>query len=77
MSRERHEEQAALHALGTLAAHDQGAFEAACHRDPELRGLTRDLREVCAQLVHLAPPTPPPPALRHRVLQAAAARRPL
>lgn len=73
MTDERNEELAALHAFDLLEGDERLQFEAALARDPELQALVRELRETSAQLAHTRA-TPPPAALKERVLASIADR---
>lgn len=64
---ERHEELAALYALGLLEGKERAQFEAALARDLDLQALVRELRETSVSLARTAAVTPPP-ALKARVL---------
>lgn len=70
---EHQEELAALYAFDLLEGEERARFEAALAGDPELQALVRELRETSAQLAH-AHATPPPAALRERVLASIADR---
>lgn len=70
---ERHEELAALYAFDLLEGEERLQFEAALSRDAALQALVSDLRETSAQLAHTRS-TPPPVALRDRVLASVTGR---
>ncbi len=72
----RHEELAALHALGLLEGADRTAFEAELTAEPELRAFAGNLAELTAILALLAPSAAPPPGLKERILASAAAPAP-
>lgn len=67
---ERHEELASLYALDLLEGAELAHFKTALARDPELQTLVRELRDAASTLAYTAPATPPPPALKARVLAA-------
>lgn len=69
MIEERHEELASLYALDLLEGEDLARFEATLDRDPELKSLVRSLRVGASSLACTAD-TPPPAALKSRVLAA-------
>jgi hypothetical protein len=69
MSRELREESAALHALGLLAGEELIRFRRECREDQGLHEFSVLLRDVSAQLVHLAPSECPPVELRERLLR--------
>lgn len=64
---ERHEELAALYVFDLLEGAERAQFETALAGDAALQSLVRELREASSALAH-ASATPPPPALRARVL---------
>jgi anti-sigma-K factor RskA len=70
MITERHQELAALHALGLLEGAERSAFEAELAGNPELAALVRSLDNTSAQLALAAPPLPPPASLKTRILAA-------
>jgi anti-sigma-K factor RskA len=65
---EQLEEQASLYVLGLLEGEEAAAFERRLQSDAELRALVDQLDSAAASLAHVAPPRPPPPELRERVL---------
>lgn len=73
MITERHEELAALHALGLLEKAEQDAFAAELAGNPELRTLGDELAACTAALALTAPPVEPPAGLKARILDAATA----
>lgn len=73
MISERHEELAALHALGLLEAAEQRAWAAELAGNAELAALIDSLDDTAAQLALAAPPLTPPAGLKNRILEAAAA----
>ncbi len=73
MITERHEELAALHALGLLEGTERAAFEAELARNPELQTLADSLAAAGAALALAAPSVEPPVALKARILDAATA----
>ena len=73
MITERHEELAALHALGLLEGAERSAFESELAGNAELRGLVDSLAESTAALALAAPPVEPPAGLKNRVLAACTA----
>ncbi len=73
MITERHEELAALHALGLLEGAERDAFERKMAGDGALKSLVDSLFETTARLALTAPPANPPVALRAHVLEAATA----
>jgi len=66
---ERNEERAALYAVDLLEGGEKAQFEAALSRDPELQVVVRELRAASASLAYSVA-TPPPPALRVRILSS-------
>lgn len=73
MISERHEEQAALRALGLLEGAERITFETEVTGDPQLRSLARSLEHTAACLALTAPPRTPPAALKERILAACTA----
>jgi len=67
---ERHEELAALHALGLLGEAERTAFERELATDRELQAFTHTLREAAGALALAAPMRTPPPGLKSRILAA-------
>jgi anti-sigma-K factor RskA len=67
---ERLQDLAAEYALDALDPSAARAFEAELIRNPELRGLTDELREAAAALAHAAPRKLPSPELRERVMSS-------
>lgn len=70
MNPDRHEELAALHALGALDGTELSAFERELAGDPRLRSLTDSLRETSAALALSVPQVEPPAALKDRLFAA-------
>lgn len=70
---ERNEERAALYAVDLLEGTEKSQFEAALARDSELQALVREMCMASASLAHSVS-TPPPPALRNRILSTIATR---
>ena len=70
MITERHEELAALHALGLLEGAERSAFESELAGNAELRALVDSLAESSAALALAAPPVQPPAGLKQRILAA-------
>jgi anti-sigma-K factor RskA len=70
MISERHEEQAALHALGLLEGAERSAFEAELAGSRELQSLVDSLSGAGAALAAAATPARPSAALKARVLAA-------
>jgi anti-sigma-K factor RskA len=66
---ERTEEQAATYALGALSAEEAKVFEAQLQRDPELRKLVSELRDVSAAVAGQMPGLSPSAAVKARVLR--------
>ena len=66
---ERIEELAALYTVDLLEGAEKAQFEATLARDSELQAIVRELREASASLAHSVS-TPPPPALRNRILSS-------
>jgi len=71
MISERHEELAALRALGLLEDAERSAFESDLARSPEVRALADSLSETTAALALSAPQVEPPAGLKERILAAA------
>ncbi len=76
MISDRHEEQAALHALGLLDGAERSAFEAELAGSRELQSLVDSLTTAGASLAAAATPARPSAALKARVLDAIAADAP-
>lgn len=74
MITERHEELAALHALGLLEGEELRAFTAEFTHDGELRALVVDFSASTAALALAAPSVELPAALKDRILAACPAR---
>ncbi|RXK56011.1 anti-sigma factor [Oleiharenicola lentus] len=70
MITERHEELAALHALGLLDGNDRSAFESELSGSQEFQGLVASLAEPTAALALAAPSIPVPAGLKASVLAA-------
>lgn len=70
MISERHEELAALRALGLIESAERGAFEAELADNPELARLAGSLDETAAQLALSVPQLTPPAGLKSRILDA-------
>lgn len=70
MISERHEELAALYALGLLEGAELHAFETELEQNAELAAFTASLTKVSEDLACAAPSLTPPPELRARVLAA-------
>lgn len=70
MISERHEEQAALHALGLLEGAERSAFEAELAGSRELQSLVDSLAGAGAALAAATTPARPSAALKARVLDA-------
>lgn len=68
MITERHEELAALHALGLLGDAEGSAFESELARHPEVRALADSLTESAAALALTVPQGEPPAGLKDRIL---------
>lgn len=68
MSTERHEELAALHALGLLEGEERRTFEAELSGDQGMRSLMDSLLETSAALAAQLPPAKAPAGLRQRIL---------
>jgi anti-sigma-K factor RskA len=68
MISERHEELAALRALGLLEDAERSAFDSDLAHSPEVRALADSLVEATAALALTVPQVEPPAALRDRVL---------
>lgn len=73
MITERHEELAALRALGLLEDAERSAFDAERSDNPELAALAGSLENTAAWLAFTAPPVAPPPGLKGRILDACVA----
>ena len=73
---ERHEELAALYALGLLEGDELARFQTALDQDPKLQALVREFHESAATLAHTAPLAQPPTALKARVLASIGATAP-
>lgn len=71
MTTERHEELAALYALGLLDGAEKRSFEADLAGNPALRAIVDDLSESSAALALAVPQVEPPHELRGRILSAA------
>jgi anti-sigma-K factor RskA len=69
---ERKEENAAMYALDLLEGAERAAFEAELARNPELKKLVAELKDASAGLALTARAPAPSPALRDRILKAAA-----
>lgn len=76
MSDERHEELAALYALGLLEGDERFAFEAQLTRRPDLRALVGDLENATATLAVAAPQVAPPASLKASILASVEPGRP-
>jgi anti-sigma-K factor RskA len=76
MITERHEELAALYALGLLEGAERSAFESELAGNPELAVLVASLSGAASDLTFTAPQLTPPPELKQRILAAAAAAAP-
>ncbi|MBX3735206.1 MAG: anti-sigma factor [Candidatus Didemnitutus sp.] len=72
MSTERHEELAALYALGLLEGEEKRSFEADLAGNPALRTIVDELSDSSAALALAVPQVAPPRELRDRILSAAA-----
>jgi anti-sigma-K factor RskA len=70
---ERHEELAALYALGLLEGAERSAFEAEMAGNAELAALVDSLNTTATDLAFSAPQLAPPPELKERILAATAA----
>jgi anti-sigma-K factor RskA len=68
MTDDRHEEMAALYALGLLDAHERQDLERRLSSDPALRQLVDELVETSAAIALTAPAAAPSPSLKQRVL---------
>jgi len=71
MSTERHEELAALYALGLLEGAEKQSFEADLAGNPSLRALVGELSDSSGALAFAVPQVEPPRELRERILSAA------
>jgi anti-sigma-K factor RskA len=76
MNDERHEELAALYALGALPEAEARAFAEVLAGDPELQALVRELQATTAALAQAVPPLEPPPQLEAQLLARIRAERP-
>jgi anti-sigma-K factor RskA len=72
MITERHEELAALHALGLLEGAERMAFEVELAASLDLRALVESLAASTATLALAVPPIEPPAALKDRIMTACA-----
>lgn len=70
MSTERHEELAALHALGLLEDAERSAFETELAGNRELQALAGSFDAAITGLALAAPPQPPPAGLKAGILAA-------
>lgn len=70
-------DMAAAYALGTLSPEERQAFEVRLVEDSALRAEVVEYERVMGELGRLAEPIEPPPQLRARILDRAAAVRPL
>jgi anti-sigma-K factor RskA len=70
MSTERHEELAALHALGLLEGAERSAFETELAGNRELQALAGSFDAAITGLALAAPPQPPPAGLKAGILAA-------
>jgi len=68
MINEQQQELASLYVLGTLAAGEQGAFEAELRANVELRDFVRSLQRTTGLLAKTSPAMTPPLALKNKVL---------
>ncbi|MBP0000075.1 MAG: hypothetical protein J7641_13940 [Cyanobacteria bacterium SID2] len=68
---ERLEELAAGYVLGDLSSEEAEEFQTWLQRDPQLTLEVDRLYEVLGVMPYGLPPTPPPPNLRDRILEAA------
>ncbi len=75
MINERHEELAALHALGLLEGAERSAFESELAGNADLHALADALAESTVALALAAPSVEPPAALKNRILAAVPATR--
>lgn len=73
MITERHEELAALRALGLLEDAERSVFESESARHPEVRALADSLAETSAALALTVPQVEPPAGLKDRILAGAGA----
>ena len=69
-------ELTAAYALDALSREDEDAFESHLAHCPACRDDVAAFQEVAAVLAHDVEPTPPPPALRERILEHARSERP-
>ena len=72
---ERQEEQAALHALHLLDAHEERILESEMRTDAKLDALVPELEAVAAQVALAVPPEPPPAEARRALLAELRHRR--
>ena len=72
---ERQEEQAALHALHLLDAHETRIQQSEMRTDPRLREIVPEFADAAAQIALLLPEEPPPEDCRRRVLGEIRRRR--
>lgn len=70
---ERHEELAALYALGLLEGAERSGFEAELAGNAELAALVHSLNATATDLAFSTPQLAPPPELKERILAATAA----
>lgn len=68
MITEQQQEQAALYALGALAAEEQQSFVAEMRANPELSELLRSLQQALDKVLLAGPAATPPPELKTKVL---------
>lgn len=64
---ERHEELAALNALGMLEGDEKRVLHGASVADRDLRALTAQLEETVSELGHLVAPVEPPADMKRRI----------
>ena len=72
---ERQEEQAALHALHLLDAHEERILRSETRNDPKLASLAAELEEIAGQIALVMPQEPPPPEHRRALLAELRQRR--
>ena len=72
---ERQEEQAALHALHLLDAHETRILQTEMRTDPRLREIVPEFEDAAAQIALLVPEEAPPEDCRRRVLGEIRRRR--